>query len=326
MIALRVLHNGRVVREAVFSTLPVTIGRGATSDIVLSDDAVSRAHARVERGADGRLKLVDLDSRNGLRVGSRPVREIALDRRLRCRIGLTEIELEPVSDAPTLEVPAREWRRFERRRMLPNRLRYLALGVAGLLASVVVEPSFWSPSNDTRWGMLLGAAVAALVMLPVLSGALFVVLKALGRQLRLSDTMRTLSLLAWLSPASDVLLLAAYYLLSPSALAQLKSATVFVFSAVSVVALASVRRHPRSIRFMLAWAGAAVLLVGGVRITSVLNARQKGEPNVDLQLQVPVAGYAGRAGTLDAYLGDVRSAARRAERAAEEVRVRGGGD
>jgi len=326
MIALRVLHNGRVVREAVFSSLPVTIGRAASNDLVLADESVSHVHARVERAENGQLKLVDLDSKNGLHVGSRPAREVALDRRLRCRIGLTEIEFEPVSDAPTLEVQAHEWRRFERRRTLPNLLRYLALGVAGLLAGVVIEPSFWSPSNDTRWGTLLGAAVAALVLLPFVGGTLFLVLKALGRQLRMSDTMRTLSLLVWLSPAGDLLLLAAYYPLSPSALVQVKGATVFTLLTVAAVALASVRRHPRSIRFMLAWAGAAVLLMGGVRVTSALNARQKGEPEVDLRVQVPLAGYAGRAESLEAYLGEVRSAARRAEKSAEEVQARRAGD
>jgi hypothetical protein len=313
MIALRVLQNGRAVREAVFSSLPVTIGRGALNGLVLCDESVSRAHARVERAENGQLKLVDLDSRNGVHVGGHPAREIALDRRLRCRIGLVEIELEPLSDAPTIEIQAREWRRFERRRRLPSQLRYLVLGVAGLLASVVIEPSFWSPSNDTRWGTLLGAAVASLVVLPFLAGALFVILKAFGRQLRLSDTMRTLWLLAWLFPASDLLSLAVYYLLSPSAFVWIKGATAYALVAVAVVALASVRRRPRSIRFMVAWAGAAVLLVAGVRITSALNARQKGEPNVDLHVQVPLVGYAGRAESLEAYLGDVRSAAARAE-------------
>ncbi len=245
-----------------FPALPVTIGRGASNDLVLCDDSVSRAHARVQRAEDGRLELVDLDSRNGLHVASRPAREIVLDRRLRCRIGLTELELEPVSDAPTVEVQAHEWRRFERRRTLPNQIRSLALGVLGLLAGVVIEPSFWSPSNDTRWATLLGAAIVALVVLPFLGGTLFVVLKALGRQLRLSDTMRTLSLLVWLSPASELLFLAAYYPLSPSAFDRVKSATVFTLLALAMVALASVRRHPRSVRFVLAWTGAAVLLLG----------------------------------------------------------------
>ncbi len=216
---------------------------------------------------------------------------------------------------------AREWRRFERRRTLPHQIRYLALGVAGLLAGIVIEPSFWSPSNHTRWATLLGAAIVALVVLPFLGGTLFVVLKALGRQLRLSDTMRTLSLLVWLSPAGELLFLAAYYPLSPSAFDRVKSATVFALLALAMVALASVRRHPRSVRFVLAWTGAAVLLLGGVHITSALNARQKGEPAVDLRVQVPVAGYAGRAESLEAYLGDVRGAARRAEQAAEEVQA-----
>jgi hypothetical protein len=322
VIAVRVLRDGRVVRETILSSMPVTIGRGPDCDLVLFDDSVSREHARIEPGDDGGLRLVDLGSRNGIRVDNVPVETVPLDRRLRCRIGLVQIELEPIVEAPTREVQAREWRRFERRRAVLDQLRYLVLGVAALVLGDVVLPQFWSPWNHTRSVALLGAALASVVFLVLAAGTLFVVLKAFGRRVRLSDTLRTLALLAWLEPAIQLVLLAAYYPLSPGALAWFTAGAWIVAAVVAVVAMASVRRRPPSARFRTAWAVAALALAVGVASTSALFARRMGQPNVDVHVQVPLAGYAGRSGTLEDYLERVTTASREAEDAAAKVRAR----
>jgi pSer/pThr/pTyr-binding forkhead associated (FHA) protein len=60
------LPNG-LTRELVLTGASVTIGRHASCDLVLDDDAVSRTHARVER-TDGGFALLDLGSSNGLHV------------------------------------------------------------------------------------------------------------------------------------------------------------------------------------------------------------------------------------------------------------------
>jgi hypothetical protein len=322
VIALRVLHRGRVVREAIFPDLPVTIGRGGGNGLVLTDSSVSREHARVERTEDGQVRLVDLGSRNGLYLGRRAVREIPLDRRVVCRVGRVALEVEPVSDAPTVEVDAREWRRFQRRRALLHPLAYLAGGVAGVIAGTVVEPSFWSPSDHTRWVGLVGIAFGSALLLSLMAAALFVVLKALGRPVQMADAMRALSLLAWLSPVVSVLLLAAYYPLSSTAFSRLENVTTALVITAVVVTLASVRRQPLSARFVLGWAGGALLLLAALATAWSVSRRQTGPPSVDLRVQAPLAGYPGRAESLDDYLGTVRSAATRAERAAEANRTR----
>ena len=79
MISLQILRDGRVIREAVFSTLPVTIGRGPDNSVVLTDPSVSRSHARIERPEGGGYRLVDLGSRNGLRVEAQEVAELPVD-------------------------------------------------------------------------------------------------------------------------------------------------------------------------------------------------------------------------------------------------------
>ncbi len=322
MIALRVLHRGRVVREAVFPEMPVTIGRGAGNGFVLTDASVSREHARVERAEDGQLRLVDLGARNGLYVGRRAVQEIPLDRRVACRVGRVVLELEPVADAPTVEVDVREWRRFQRRRSLLHPLLYLLGGVAGVAVGTVVDPSFWSPYDHTRWVGLAGIALGSAVGLSLLAGALFVVLKALDRQLRMADAMRALGLLTWLGPLVSLLLLAAYYPLSSSALSWLDSVTTTAVITGVVVTLASVRRERLTARFVFGWTGGTLLLIAAMSSAWSISQKQDGAPAVDLRVQAPLAGYAGRAGSLEDYLGAVRSAAAKAERAAEANRAR----
>lgn len=52
--------------------LPVTIGRAADANLLVTDAQVSRMHARIELH-DGTLSVRDLDSRNGTLVNARPI-------------------------------------------------------------------------------------------------------------------------------------------------------------------------------------------------------------------------------------------------------------
>ncbi|HZZ83419.1 MAG TPA: FHA domain-containing protein [Anaeromyxobacteraceae bacterium] len=77
----------------------VTLGRGKEASCRVDDPAVSRLHARVERQGAGEV-LVDLGSKNGLRLNDRRLRR---PRRLRDgdRIALGETELLVVAPAPS---------------------------------------------------------------------------------------------------------------------------------------------------------------------------------------------------------------------------------
>jgi ABC-type multidrug transport system ATPase subunit/ABC-type multidrug transport system permease subunit len=57
----------------------LTLGRDESNDVVLDDPNVSRFHAEVLRGADGRIEVRDLASRNGTRVNGQLVRKAWLD-------------------------------------------------------------------------------------------------------------------------------------------------------------------------------------------------------------------------------------------------------
>ncbi len=309
MIAIRVLHDSRVVREALFSALPVTIGRAPGNTVVLADTSVSRSHARIECSEDGQVRVVDLGSRNGLYVDGQPLPCAVLDRSLTLRLGQTELQVATVSECPTLDVPFEARRVPDRRRGLPARLGYLAIGVAGVLAGQLLAAEFWSPWNHPRWIGLLGGAIGAAIALPAVAGAFFLVLKVVGRRIRMADTLRAVGLLAWLTPAAHVAFLLGYYPLSPSQYALFELGLGAVAGAMAFAILASVRREPRSLVFTLGWAATVLALVVGFVSVSAMTDRKRGQPSVDLKLQAPIAGYAGRTESFDSFLAAVRQAA-----------------
>jgi pSer/pThr/pTyr-binding forkhead associated (FHA) protein len=61
-------------QEWVLDREVMTIGRGATCDVVLNERAVSRHHARIEHRNQG-YQLMDLGSKNGTHVNGQEVKE-----------------------------------------------------------------------------------------------------------------------------------------------------------------------------------------------------------------------------------------------------------
>jgi len=57
----------------------LTVGRQPESDVELASLEVSRRHCELRRAADGRYSVVDLESRHGVFVNQRPVRERRLE-------------------------------------------------------------------------------------------------------------------------------------------------------------------------------------------------------------------------------------------------------
>lgn len=321
MIALRLVRDGAVVREVVFAQLPVSLGRGPENDFVVPDASVSRLHARLEQDGEGRLMLRDLGSVNGLHVGPARVESEPVAGRLRCRVGLVEIEIEPVSQDATQPIRPEEWRRFEQRRTLGQNLRYVALGAVGWIVLLVLDPSYWSPWQKNRAGMLLGSTLGMLIGLPVVSFLVFVALKAAGRLVRVADTLRALARLVWVWPPWLMLSAGSYYLLSVSAHALLGEVVTWAAVMASVVYAASVRRHGPHRAFRLGWALAVTGLWVGLHFVGAVAARKTGTPQNEYSLQAPLGGFAGVSKDLDVYLAEVRQASEGAAREADDVRV-----
>ena len=74
---LIISHNGKVVQEATLSAARTLLGRSELSDVVIANQYVSKQHAMLVR-SEGSLILVDLKSRNGTFVNSKPVKSQVL--------------------------------------------------------------------------------------------------------------------------------------------------------------------------------------------------------------------------------------------------------
>lgn len=317
-VAVRVLRDGAVVRELLLRQLPFRIGRDPECEVVLADDSVSRFHARVETDEDGVPTLRDAGSRNGLRVGPRALDRLAVDGRVRCRLGRVEVELEPVGAATTLEIDASEWRRYDKRRSAFHALGYLASALAAWLTLAVLEPGFWSPLSERRGLALAGQAVGGAVTLAAGGFALLVALRAVGRRVRMADAFQGLHRVSWLWPAVGLLGLVSYYLCAPATRAALETWTQGAAMAGTVALLASLRRSGRRLAFSLAWGAVAVALYVAMGLTESAEATAAGVPAAHYDVQAPIAGWPGVAVSADEYFGRVESALRRSGSAADE--------
>jgi hypothetical protein len=85
--------NGGPKEHISITRAPVTIGRQASNDVVLSDPNVSRRHAELRRDG-GRWVLVDLGSTNGSVVNGKLAREQQLDHGDRLGFGTSELVFE----------------------------------------------------------------------------------------------------------------------------------------------------------------------------------------------------------------------------------------
>lgn len=84
---------GRPSQVLAVSAVAMSIGRGATNDVILRDARASRVHARLEWGAHG-CTLVDLDSANGTRVNGNLVRQAVVQAGDVISIGDSQLRLE----------------------------------------------------------------------------------------------------------------------------------------------------------------------------------------------------------------------------------------
>lgn len=97
-----VVVGGRRSVGMIFEVKPrMTLGRSQPADVALDEEGVSRKHALVELLQGGVVRVTDLGSSNGIRVGGRLVKTHALRDGERMRLGdavLTLLHLDDESD------------------------------------------------------------------------------------------------------------------------------------------------------------------------------------------------------------------------------------
>ena len=322
MIAVRLLQQGRVFREQVFPSLPLHVGRDATNDVVLFDGSVSRRHARIERDQNGVLVVLDLDSRNGVHVGPIAVEHARGGSVVRCFVGRVALEVEALSDTPTLEIRVDEVLALEQRRTALDHVRYVLLGVLGCLVLVVSDSDFWSPWQKSRWGELVSSALFAATALPVLALVLLGMLRLVGRHVRIADTLRALAIVFVAVAALELLDHLLYYVLPVAAYSLFSALAGIAGAAATIVYLASLRKPRPRTRFQATWALISLMLLVGIGLTSHLEEVRKGTPQVDHEVQPPIAGFAGPGHSLEHHFAAVHREAETAARKATAVQAK----
>lgn len=314
MLVVRILRDGAVVREELFRSTPVTIGRSPSCHLILTDPSVSREHARIDRDPGGGFVIIDGAGTNGLYAGPRRVASERFSGRLRARLGLAEIEIEEVSADPTQPISLEDLHRLDQRRTPITWARYSVITLAALVLETVMEPEFWSPWNSQRAVGVVWQSMSALVVILVSASILLGLLKAARRKVRMADVLNHFAVYAWLGPLSLALSTLAYYVLSDGLASALRSWLPSLAVVVFLTQAAALRRPGPSAAFRGGWAAALLLVLLGIDFTRSYAARRMGQPEVDhtMQAPIPVLGP-GPAVSFEDYGGSVEAAGKRSE-------------
>ena len=290
IVALRVIRDGAAVREQLFRSTPIRIGRSEGSDFILTDGSVSRDHATIERDALGALILVDGSATNGVYSGPRRLGSQTLSGRFRVRLALVEIEIEEVSSDATQPIAVHDLHGFEPRRAPLSWVGYIAIALAALVVETMLAPEFWSPWNSQRLVGLVWQTASALVALLLFASVFLGLLKAVGRKVVMRDVLKHFAVFAWLRPVAMGVSFLGYYLLSDGAAALLRSWLPLLLTVAFLAQLATLRRSPPNRTFRGIWALAILLVLVGVQFTRSYAADRMGQAEADHTQQPPLPG------------------------------------
>lgn len=309
MLAIRVLRDGVVVREELFRSTPVSIGRSPGCHLVLTDPSVSREHARIDRDPLGGYVIVDGSGTNGLYAGPRRVASERFSGRLRARLGLAELEIEEVSADATQPISLEDLHRLDQRRTPITWAKYILVTLAAPILETAIEPDFWSPWNSQRAVSVVWQSMMALVAILVLASILLGLLKAASRKVRMADVLRHFAVYSWLGPLSVALSMLAYYVLPDGRASSLRSWLPSLAAVLFMTQAAAIRRPGPNGAFRWRVGAAFLLVLVGIDFTRSYAARKMGQPDVDhtMQAPIPVLG-AGPAVSFEDYGASVEAA------------------
>jgi hypothetical protein len=159
LVALSPPFQGRSFPIVLF---PAVIGRGSECEVFLDAASISRQHAVVEE-KDGRFRIRDLGSRNGIRLRDQPVHEAVLNPGDVVTVGDIQLRFDPVSAS---EQAAAKTQAAAARTLTGQEIVALAQSSppADLAAGAEAQAE---PESQPRVGLnlkMIAAVVAALVL------------------------------------------------------------------------------------------------------------------------------------------------------------------
>lgn len=154
-------------------TLPVTIGRALTNDIILDDPYLDARHAFIGVDESGAMTIGDLGSLNGLRRnGSRETNHIAVEPGTEVRVGRTTLRFRDVDEVvapaladdeqPSVAAPT------PRVIIMPRRSRLLGttsgrIGIAATMIAAFALSSWLGSTGRSNGATVFGAAFAVTI-------------------------------------------------------------------------------------------------------------------------------------------------------------------
>jgi hypothetical protein len=182
MVVFRVKKNGRVVSERVLEDFPVVIGRDAKADILLLNDTVSKEHARIEIGDDGIIRIIDLDSLNGMYADGQRVKEVIIDHEADVFIGQVEVEVTALRDLQTQELQAADLQNLSAKNKFPPQLSWVAAIVGVMSIWTILQKSTFNVT-EFSWLDLVNAVFLNSGIYLLCTLFIFVFIKTINRKL-----------------------------------------------------------------------------------------------------------------------------------------------
>ena len=128
----------------------ITIGRESNNDVVINDPCVGRKHCQIIMNNDGNMRLIDLNSKNGVFVnGKRISGEVSINKNDIVRIGNTTLPL-PGMEIKTAEPPYMPQNNRAGKTGIEITTGFFPLAFLLLLCSPVVE--FNGQPFRSSWG------------------------------------------------------------------------------------------------------------------------------------------------------------------------------
>ena len=91
-------------QEFELSKSEITLGRGLTNDIVITDPKISRTHARIEVNDEGKVKLIDLGSTNGSKLNGEKVIEAQVNPGDIITVGSSQLHYQVVAPSDEIDM------------------------------------------------------------------------------------------------------------------------------------------------------------------------------------------------------------------------------
>lgn len=149
-------RNGDVLHRHQVAGLPIRLGRGYDNDFILDDAHAAPAHAVIESGADGRLVLRDLGSKNGVVYRGKRLGSIELTGDTVIRMGHTSLRVRGADFPVPPELVDRTMHGWEG--ALPGLVGMLLIGIVALLTVWLGDTG---PFQLSRYLQALAYGVAA---------------------------------------------------------------------------------------------------------------------------------------------------------------------